>query len=60
MQPKKKTSKARKGWRRAHDALKPPPVAYCPRCNKPIQSHRACGSCGYLNPRVSLVVEEES
>jgi len=59
MQPKKKTSKARKGWRRSHHALTAPAVVYCPRCNEPRLPHRACGRCGYVNPRVSLPVEEE-
>ncbi|MDD4889414.1 MAG: 50S ribosomal protein L32 [Phycisphaerae bacterium] len=59
MQPKKKSSRARKGWRRSHDSLTAPSVTPCPRCNEPRLPHRACTRCGYVNPRISLPVEEE-
>ncbi|MCG3181634.1 MAG: 50S ribosomal protein L32 [Phycisphaerae bacterium] len=60
MQPKKNTSRSRKGKRRSHQAITPPHVDYCPKCGAPRKSHYACGRCGYVNPRVSLPVEEES
>ncbi len=60
MQPKKKTSRARKGWRQSHDALTAPGLATCPRCGQPRLPHKACGQCGYVNPRISLPVQEES
>lgn len=44
--PKKKTSKAKRDTRRAHDALKAPGISYCPQCREPKQPHRACASCG--------------
>jgi large subunit ribosomal protein L32 len=44
--PKKKTSKARRDTRRAHDALTAPGVSICPQCKEPKQSHRVCPSCG--------------
>ena len=60
MQPKKRQSKARQAWRRSHDALKAPHVGYCPRCNAPKKPHGACSRCGYVNPHLSLPVEQES
>lgn len=44
--PKKKTSKARRDTRRAHDALTAPGISVCPQCKEPKQPHRVCPSCG--------------
>jgi large subunit ribosomal protein L32 len=45
--PKKKTSQARKGWRRNHLALDAPRLGRCPRCNQPVMPHRMCDECGH-------------
>jgi len=44
--PKKKTSKAKKNMRRAHDAISAPNISICPQCQEPKQPHRACANCG--------------
>lgn len=44
--PKRKISKARRGKRRSHLALKPPQFDYCPQCHNPKLPHHACPNCG--------------
>ncbi|XPV76795.1 MAG: 50S ribosomal protein L32 [Desulfovibrio sp.] len=51
--PKKKTSKSRKGMRRAHDSIAAPNVIYC-ECGEPTLPHRACSSCGTYKGRQVL------
>jgi large subunit ribosomal protein L32 len=58
MLPFTKTSKSRKGTRRAHHALKATQIVRCPRCGQSRQPHRLCANCGYLNKSLSLVVSE--
>lgn len=48
--PKKKTSKSKKGMRRAHDKVPKPAVVYC-ECGEPALPHRACTSCGMYKGR---------
>ena len=48
--PKKKTSKSRKGMRRAHDHVAAPNVVYC-ECGEPTLPHRACSACGTYKGR---------
>lgn len=43
--PKKRTSKSKKGMRRAHDRVAVPTVIFC-ECGEPTLPHRACSSCG--------------
>ena len=45
--PKKKTSKSKKGMRRAHDHLKVPAYSECPQCHEFKQPHHVCQNCGY-------------
>jgi len=56
--PKRKTSHARKGNRRAHyiGALKAPSLAACPKCGEAVQSYCACGSCGHYRGRKVIKV----
>ena len=56
--PKKRTSKSRKGMRRAHDAVKKTQVSNCPVCKAPKMPHRVCPSCGFYKGREVLVQEE--
>jgi large subunit ribosomal protein L32 len=45
--PKKRTSKSRKGMRRAHDKLTfTAAVMVCPSCGDLKLMHRVCESCG--------------
>ncbi len=57
--PKRKTSKARRNKRRAHDHLSLPALARCPQCNEMRLSHRVCPNCGYYHDRVVIEFEEE-
>ena len=43
--PKRKVSRARRGKRRAHDALHPPSLSFCAHCGEPKMPHRICPSC---------------
>jgi len=55
--PKKKTSKSKKGMRRAHDHVPTPNVIYC-ECGEPALPHRACNKCGAYKGRQMLVKED--
>jgi large subunit ribosomal protein L32 len=45
--PKRRTSKARKGIRRSHLALKVTAPHHCPRCGVASRAHRVCDNCGF-------------
>ena len=47
--PKSKTSKSRKGMRRAHHALTPANAVECKNCGNLTLPHQACPSCGYYD-----------
>jgi large subunit ribosomal protein L32 len=59
MLPFHKTSKSRKGTRRAHHAVTGKQVIACPKCGQSKLPHRLCANCGYVNKSLSLVVSEE-
>ena len=59
MLPFCKTSKSKKGMRRAHHAVKPVNFNHCPKCGQSKLPHRLCANCGYLNKSLSLVVAKE-
>ncbi|WP_240375151.1 50S ribosomal protein L32 [Bacillus piscicola] len=44
--PKRRTSKARKGQRRAHYKLQAPGMVECAECGEMKLSHRVCKNCG--------------
>lgn len=45
--PKKRTSRARRDRRRAHDAIEhTAAVESCPSCGEPKLRHRLCEACG--------------
>ena len=44
--PKRRTSRARRNRRRAHDALMAPSLSKCPQCGEDKRPHRVCPSCG--------------
>lgn len=54
--PVKKTSKTRKGTRRAHDGLKRLSLSTCPQCSEPTPPHRVCPKCGYYRGREAVSV----
>lgn len=49
--PKRKTSKARRNKRRAHDSLKTVPLTECPNCGARQRMHQVCQECGYYRGR---------
>jgi len=55
--PKRKTSHAAQGDRRAHHALTPPAVESCPHCHEPKQPHHACPNCGWYAGREAVRVK---
>jgi large subunit ribosomal protein L32 len=56
--PKRRHSKARRGKRRAHDALRVPQTSLCPNCQEPRLQHRVCPKCGYYKDRQVVRVEQ--
>jgi large subunit ribosomal protein L32 len=56
--PKRKHSNARTGSRRAHHALKPPKLEYCPQCSTAVPSHRICPNCGHYMGRAVVEITE--
>jgi len=45
--PKKRHTKSAVGMRRSHHALKAINLHKCPKCSRPMRSHRACLFCGF-------------
>ncbi|MFZ8831079.1 MAG: 50S ribosomal protein L32 [Thermodesulfobacteriaceae bacterium] len=56
--PKRKTSRSRRGKRRAHQALSIPSGSICPKCKSFKLPHRVCLSCGYYKGKAFLESEE--
>lgn len=56
--PKRKTSRSRRGKRRAHQHLLSPSLSVCPRCKAPKLPHRVCPSCGYYKAKEFIKKEE--
>jgi large subunit ribosomal protein L32 len=44
--PKRRISKARRGNRRSHLALKAPQLVACSECGAPKRPHHVCMACG--------------
>lgn len=55
--PKRKTSKARRDKRRAHDKMNEATLATCPNCGATHRRHRVCPECGYYRGRQVLTVK---
>ncbi|MGM0508802.1 MAG: 50S ribosomal protein L32 [Fusobacteriota bacterium] len=55
----KKTSKAKKGMRRSHHALKASQLATCSNCGAPKRPHRMCLECGFYGEKQIIGAEEE-
>ena len=59
IEPKKKTSKARRDKRRRQTwKIAMPTVTACSKCGEPVQSHRACKACGIYKRREVLPIAE--
>ena len=57
--PKKRTSKSRKGMRRAHDFIKyKAAITECESCSAIKLSHHICETCGYYRGIKILDVKE--
>jgi large subunit ribosomal protein L32 len=56
--PKRRTSKARRDRRRAHDALSTPSTSNCPNCGEVKLPHRACAHCGHYRDREVVEVKD--
>ncbi len=54
MLPIVRTSKARKGNRRSHHALRAAHTVNCPQCASRKLPHAACDNCGYVRPGLSI------
>ena len=52
--PKKRTSRSRRGMRRAHRALSFYGLGTCSHCQAPLRPHHLCLSCGYYKNRQIL------
>jgi len=56
--PKRRHSAARRGKRRAHDALHRQSLAECPQCHELKLPHRACPNCGQYKGREVVEVAQ--
>jgi large subunit ribosomal protein L32 len=56
--PKKKISSARRGARRAHNALKTSSLSTCSNCQESVMPHRVCPKCGWYDGREVVEVED--
>jgi large subunit ribosomal protein L32 len=57
--PKRRTSKAKRNSRRAHDAIGVPARSNCPQCGEPKLPHRVCPNCGTYRGREVIQTDEE-
>ena len=57
--PKRRTSHARQGSRRAHHFITPPQVQFCHQCNEPVLPHRLCSNCGHYQGREVVKAKDE-
>ncbi len=57
--PKRRTSRAKRDKRRAHDSLRAPARSKCPQCGEPKLPHRVCANCGTYRGREVIQTDEE-
>ncbi len=57
--PKRRHSRARRGNRRAHQAIEMPARSTCSNCGEVKAPHEVCPHCGYYNNREVIKIEEE-
>lgn len=58
--PKRKTSHAAQGDRRAHAALTAPALEACPHCHEQKRAHHACPNCGYYGGREAVRIKAKT
>jgi large subunit ribosomal protein L32 len=58
--PKRKTSHAAQGDRRAHSALSAPDMQPCPHCKELRLVHHACPNCGYYAGREAIRIKTKA
>ncbi|MDM7202735.1 MAG: 50S ribosomal protein L32 [Thermodesulfobacteriaceae bacterium] len=56
--PKRKTSRSRRGMRRAHQALAAHSGSICPKCKAFKLPHRVCPKCGFYKGKVFIEKSE--
>lgn len=57
--PKKKTSRARRDRRRAHEALDPIHLVPCPQCREMTRPHHICPACGTFRGTKYLATDDQ-
>lgn len=59
--PAKKVTRAKRGMRRAHDALARSVYVECENCGELKRPHHICGACGFYNGAqvVALPAEDD-
>ena len=57
--PKRRTSRAKRNKRRAHDAIGTSARSICPRCGEPKLPHRVCANCGTYRGREVVRTDED-
>lgn len=56
--PKRKQTRAQRGNRGSHDAIKPVGLSICPNCQETKPNHQVCPKCGWYKGREVLEIEE--
>ncbi len=57
--PKQKISKARKGKRKSHLALRRPTLIKCNNCAATMKPHTICVNCGHYRRRVIINMNDD-
>jgi large subunit ribosomal protein L32 len=57
--PKRRSSKAKRRRRQAHDFLKEKSLSICPECQEPKLPHRVCLNCGFYGKKQVLELTKE-
>ena len=57
--PQNKVSKARRNWRRSHDALSGSNPNECDNCGELKRPHHVCPSCGHYAKREVIAMADE-
>jgi large subunit ribosomal protein L32 len=58
--PKKRTSRAKRDLRRAHDFLTRTHAIVCPNCGEPVLRHRVCMACGQYRGKQLIKIPEQT
>ena len=56
--PKSRITRARRGMRRAHHAIKNKNISTCPNCSAPTLPHTLCLSCGWYKGRQVVISKQ--